>query len=286
MTTKDLFADLQNPPPEKQIILARAGLDCKTIKRAAVIVDDSGNWLKPIWDKRYTLEELRAIQISMSNLRFERELMCNPLGSGANIFRNIKLGSEESDKPFLDEDYYMGVDIAMQGGKKSDWFVISILGKNKKTNLVKQRKLERYQNYGPEQITKRIEELAEKFEVKKVILEKIGLGIGIIKELANKQKYPNTSRALEPFHTGKVGKEELVSSIMVGFDTNVLEILDNTIQYNELITFQAKEDTRSGKITYESVGEHDDCVCALGLAMNSILSEEKGGVSVDIVDFF
>lgn len=267
MTTKDLFAEIEQNPK-----------DWKIIKKSCVEVDVNGKWVKSIW-KRFKLEELQDIKEKMGSLRFEREYMCNPLGGGANIFKDIRIGKHsELDKPIKEEEYYLGCDIAMESGSKSDFTAFCILGRSYKTGLIKQRKLERYKGISQEKCLSRISELHSKFHFNKVIVENIGLSKGLVKML---EKIPGIPS--EGFITNKGGKEELISSINIGFETGVLEILDNTIQYNELIAFKAKEDARSGKITYEGVGEHDDTVIALGLAMLAILSEQRGQASISFI---
>jgi len=283
MTTKDLFADL--------IELSRLGKGgWKIIKRSAVIVDESGNWLKPIWPERFSLEELEIIRDEMGSLRFEREYMCNPLGGGADIFKNIRIGKHpELHKPLKTEEYYMGVDIAMQAGPKRDWLVFCILGKDRETGMIRQKKIERYQGWSEDLIIKRMEELHDVFNLKTIMIENVGLSVGIVKDLQNCEKYPELAKILggsnakrRGFVTNRKGKEELVSGIITGFDTNNLEILDNTLQYNELLAFKAKED-RNGKMTYEGVGEHDDMVMALGLAMAAIQSENRGRAHIEFI---
>jgi len=50
--------------------------DWKHIHYACVEVDSAGNWVKPLWPERYTLEELKKIQSMMSPILFAREYMC------------------------------------------------------------------------------------------------------------------------------------------------------------------------------------------------------------------
>ena len=267
MTTKDLFADLSKMP------------DVKTIKKACVEVDDKGAWKEPIWPQNFSLEQLNSIKANQGTLVFEREYMCNPLGGGSNIFKNINIGKhKEINKPIPTEEYYMGVDVAMASGTTRDFTVFSLLGLDGDTGLIKQRRMERYKGWNEDMIIKRTEELCNKFNIKKVLIENIGLSIGIVDKMEKEKRAP-----VEGFLTNRTGKEELISSIAVGFETNVLEILDNTIQYNELLGFKAKEDDRSGKMTYEGVGEHDDTVIALGLAMLAIHQDEKGASSIAFI---
>ena len=281
MTTRDLMADILN----------QDNSNWKSIKRSCVYVDEQGKWKSPLWPERFALEELADIKEKMGSLRFEREYMCNPLGAGANIFKNIKIGTHsEINKALPDEQYFIGCDIAMMSGTRNDFLVITILGKNMRTGMVKQRKLERYKGFNQDEIIGRLKELTKIFNPLKIVIENVGISAGLVKDLQNKAKYPEMGKLIEPYFTGgRVSdkstskKEQLVNAINVGFDTGILEILDNTIQYNELVTFKAKEDSRSGKITYESVGEHDDTVIALGLAMWGILEEENAGASISII---
>lgn len=266
-TTKDLFADLEKND------------DWKKIKQPCVEVDAQGVWVKPVWDKQFTLDELKSIKNNQGPLVFEREYMCNPMGGGANVFGNITIGKQsELHKPLPNEEYYMGCDIAMTAGAKRDFTAFSILGKNKETGKILQRKLERYKGYGEKEIIERIQQLSDAFAMRKIFVENVGLTVGLVQQLENTPGLP-----VEGFLTNKPGKEEIISSIAVGFETGALEILDNTIQYNELIGFKAKEDARTGKMTYEGVGEHDDTVIALGLAMLAVNSETTGAASVSFV---
>jgi len=266
MTTMDLFSELATTS------------DWKVVKKACVKVNDSGQWIEPTWE-RFTLEELQNIKDKMGSLRFEREYMCNPLGGGATIFKNIKIGTHsELDKPLPEEEYYIGCDIAMQTGVKRDFLVFSIIGKNTKTGMIKQRKLERYKGWGEEQIIQRIVELNSKFRPEKIMVENIGLSVGLVRTLKGMSGLP-----IEGFLTNKIGKEELISAINVGFETGVVEVLNNTIQYNELIAFKAKEDPRTRKMTYEGVGEHDDTVIALGLALYGAQEDQRGRASISFM---
>jgi len=207
---------------------------------------------------------------------------CNPMGGGATIFKNIRIGKHsELDKPLPTEDYFIGVDVAMKEGPKNDFTVFSILGKDTKTGMIRQRKMERYKGYTDDEIIKRLRGLNQKFRPKRILIENAGISVGTVKNLQNKIKYPDIADVVDGFVSNKrERKEEIISAISVGFETGVLEVLDNTIQYNELCGFKAKED-RSGKVTYEGVGEHDDTVIALGLAMVAIQMEELGTASID-----
>ena len=273
MTMKDLFADIKESG------------DWKVIHRPCVYLDDQGNWTAPVWKERFTLEELKKIKDKMGSLRFEREYMCNPMGGGASIFKNIRIGDyPETDKPISNEDYYIGVDVAMKGGPRNDFLVYSILGKDNKTGMIKQRKMERYKGWGDEEIIARLKILNRKFHPRTIMMENTGLSVGLVKALQSRDKYPDLYDIVQGFVSNKrVNKEDLIAAINVGFETNVLSVLDNTIQYNELLGFKAKEDTRTGKITYEGVGEHDDTVMALGLAMVAIQLEETGSASIDFI---
>ena len=285
MTMKDLYADLQNLAEEKKNILEKFNLDCKIIKKACVEVDNHGKWIRSSWPERYSLDELEAMKSSQGSLTFEREYMVSPMGGGASIFKNIKIGNHsELDKALPTENYYMGVDVAMKSGAKNDFLVFSILGKDTTTGMIKQRKLERYKGWGENEIINRIKILHSKFNFKRVLMENAGLSVGLVKSLTDRNKYPELCNVCEGFvSNSRKNKEELISVIAVGFETGVLSVLDNTVQYNELVSFKAKEDTRTGKVTYEGVGQNDDTCIALGLGMKAIQLDIEGSSSIDFI---
>jgi len=86
MTIDDLLHELKEKP------------DWKGLHYKAVVLDDSGNWMEPLWKERFSLTELREIKRNMGNLLFEREYMClKPdtliqMEIGLKQIKDIKIG--------------------------------------------------------------------------------------------------------------------------------------------------------------------------------------------------
>lgn len=259
------------------------------LKYPAVITDDKGTWIKPNWDKRFTLEELEKIKEQMGPLMWQREYMCNPMAAGSSIFKDIRIGKHSSiTEPKSGMIYYLGVDIAMSEAKGTDYSVFCVIERDG-DGFMRQVKQERY---GPKDkirteatLMERINELHQDFNFRKIYVEDRGLSKGLVKTLTSKELNPISWSVLEGYRTGRTGvhsKEALISRTATAFSRDELEVLENQILIDELMAFKIKENRRTRGSTYEGVGEHDDCVIALCLAVMAA-TDKIGRASVSFI---
>jgi len=255
------------------------------LKQPAVFTDSEGNWLKPSWDNRFTLKELEGVKSNMGSLQWQREYMCNPMASGSSIFKRINIGTHvELAEPRENCVYYMGIDIAMSEAKAADFTVFSIIEKDE-NGMMLQIKQERYHGYDESQIIERLNQLYQTFHLRKIYIEEKGLSKGIVKTVTTPSLNPTSFPVIEGYRTARSGnhsKEALISRLDVAFLSNELHILDNQILIDELNAFKIKENTRTGSSTYEGVGEHDDTVIALALAVMAA-TDRAGQASIMVL---
>lgn len=291
MTTDDLLSDFINidcatekSEPEiwdKHQVCQKGGLLPTGVKRQAVIIDDNGNWLEPLWKENFTLDELKSIKALQGGLIFDREYMTNPhAGSGAIFTEEIlsKRHNEELYAPNEGCSYYLGVDVAISENNTADYSVFMVLEVNK-SNLVREVRIERYRGKPTSWQINRIKELHARFNFRKIVIEDRGLSQGMAREM---QMDMILRPVMELFVTTKSSKELIISRIESALSTGVLSLLDNIIHINELKSFGIKRD-RFGKTTYEALSGHDDTVMALGFALEGIFNHPIGTASITFI---
>lgn len=286
MTTDDLFAQLENPakknPQNIDIakILGKAGMLPIGNRWQAVVTNKKGKWLRPLWEKQFTLDQHEATRYLQGSLIFDREYMCNPRAGGSAIFTENLLSKRHSLELNIRRKgclYFLGVDVAISEKQTSDFTVFMVIEMDAYRNL-RVVKMERYQGKSTDWQIRRIKELHRDFNFATIEIEDRGLSKGMVRTL---QEDEETRYVTDPFVTGKINKELLVSGIESSLSTGELTLLDTEVLINELKNFGIKKD-RSGKQTYEALGGHDDTVIALGLAIHAI---RKRGVGVASIDF-
>ncbi len=276
MSMDDLFYDLQYPAKDKLSLLDSAGLLPVVGKWQAVLMDDNGGWLKPLWENHTqfgSLRKLSATQALMGSLRFDREYLCNPMAGGASIFTEALLSRRHTvmhTGRVKGWDYYMGCDIALADESMSDYSVYTVIGRDENKNLFVVR-MERYRGKSTEEQIERIKQLHKIFNFRKLVVEENGLSKGLALTLSQDTVVKSV---FSGFVTTKNNKELLISNIQSALATGTLTLLDNEVLINELRCFSkvVRRDTmgRITKETYEGVGSKDDCVMSLGLALEAV----------------
>jgi len=151
---------------------------------SAVIMDENGKWVKPLWKKRFTLEELEMIKNNMGLLEFQREYLCNPMAGGDSIFPEEMIKDQIHNMPELNKArekclYYLGVDVALMRGTSADFSVLSVIEKDEH-NICRLVRLERYKGQTQKWQIQRIKELHENFNFRKIVIEDVGLSQSMV----------------------------------------------------------------------------------------------------------
>ncbi len=266
MRTDDFFADLKQ-------------LGWAYIHKEALYYDETGKPTKPLWNERFTVEELLELRRQMGPLLFSREYLCNPLAGGGAIFTEEMLKQTHDHETLAREhgcNYFIGWDVAMAEG--GDYTVFSIVRKNK-DKLMHQVRVERYQGMREERQIERYKTLSKIFQPRKCLIEENGLSKGMALKLTEDDV--ETKRFTEGFFTSRNGKEELISTLQGALDPKVFWLLNNPTLLGEMRNFGIKK-TREGKETYEALSGHDDMVIATALSVKAAI-KGSGMIRFDII---
>lgn len=303
-TQDDLFADIRKKSLE--------GSTWKFMKQTAVTMDERGNWLEPLWKERFTLDELKDIRDAMGPIRFSREYLCDPISSGASVYKkedilaccDDTLGfSQVAD--ISEGPVYIGCDFAMSTSASGDYSVFTVVQKinalfkrNKKTEegveyseeingAVVIKKIERYKGMNFDNQIDRIVTLAQMYSPEKIIVDASNFGTPFFQELQKRmipvegQMMPaNVRNALllnicKFIEKDRNGHRKLVipSKEDSGYSIS-MRLID------ELFSMQESE-TRANTTTIKSVADHDDCVMSLALALRDI--QKSYGIAKHVV---
>lgn len=220
----------------------------------------------PQWTSRFSDEKLLEIERNMGPIKWSREYMLRPIGSGAMLFdESIVLACVDESCNFTNKEsstqYYLGCDFALSGEKSADFSAFIVVEKTLGKPL---RVVDIWHRKGvpaDEQIDV-IKRLHMQYNFAKIVAEKIGLSYGLVDSL---QKDAVTRSVVEEFVTSSKNKEDILSRLHVLMKNKGLRFPDNKEMVEELLTFGVKK-KKDGSQTYESLGKHDDLVMGLSLA--------------------
>jgi len=161
-------------------------------------------------------------------------------------------------------------DFAMSAQSGSDYTVITILEKAPTDKHLKVCLMERYKGLDYSIQKERIIELAERFQVIKVLADESSFGKTFVYDL-RKEGVP-----IEGYAFNSASKEELVKALrdqlekkgfIFPFDANDAKCRSNmTALFDELGKFGIIFDMRTKTVMFQGTGQHDDTVISLALA--------------------
>ena len=253
------------------------------LRYPAVVFNDDGSWKSPQFPEHFSLEQLQQIKDTMPAHLWAREYLCNPLSEDTALFppevlRKATAKYKEYEKIYADTKHkqrYLGCDIAVSEGSRADWSVFTVLEKVAGCPyLVKDisRKHLTAENNLVE-----IRNLQTQYHFSKIIVEQTGVGWGVAEACTKDGEL----RAISiPFDTKALSKERIISRLEVILRNGGLCLPQNDILLQELGQYAYKR-SRDGRMTYEGLGEHDDTVMSLALALEG--AENSGVSSLNIV---
>lgn len=266
----------------------------------AIVTDKNGNYVKPLWDKRYTLNHngdkaigcqcLMCVKARMGDMAWSKEMMCSPFSLDDKIFPysiiEHNLHNVELTRGFSDRQYFMGMDVALSKSSTADYSAISILERGR-NNMLVQRMVYRFKGWGQQQQINEIKRLHKQFNFTKILVEERGLSVGMVQDMKDSKLHPEISHVVEGFITTHENKEAIISKFATALQNNSIKLLNNPLLLNELNAFGCilKRDKNGNvKTTYEGVGEHDDIAmaCFLSLEATNII---KGIGSISFIDW-
>lgn len=272
----DLYAEIEKKAKEKGF--------WKVLKKAAVVTDTAGNWIRPMWEERFTLEDLRKIKDDMGAYRFEREYMCSPRTVGDVLYPQEFILNSLDDN--LEYSYnsegivYIGADFAMSPVGDYNVFTVvdSVVGKymlNKKeiNNPVFIRQIIRFR--GSTGQVESITNLHQHFKSARTIADSSGVGAKFIPELRDNQ-INVTAQDFRPAnrHMMLLNLRRLLEQERLVIPNKGLSVPLTNNLIREMSGFRLVK-TPSGTETYRSSVKHDDMVISLAMAVKDIGSPRK-----------
>jgi hypothetical protein len=257
-TFNDLLADLEQNKKET----------FETLKYPAIIMDTQGNWLRPQLPEYFTLEKLREIYNTQPAHVWAREYMVTPASSESSLFPGeiIDMCIALEYPPLTEEEaqrveHFLGGDVALSASAGADFTVYIHIARVKGRPL-ELRAVHRFSGMPSDKQVEFVKQWHQQFHGSKILVELCPVSI----EIVNKLKNDDMTRAIaEEFVTNKMNKSELLGGLELLMRNRGLKLFRHEILLQELAAFGIKKD-RSGNMTFQGLGEHDDCVLSLALA--------------------
>ena len=256
--------------------------------RLPAVITKKDKWIKPLWNERFSLKELKDIQQSMGTYRFNREYMCSPESMlGSAVYppeivldcTNDNLGFAGYKKGKI----YIGADFAMSGSKYGDYSVFTVVDtyydetrEFKNDNPIVIRKIIRLKGASFELQKKYLLDLYHDYGASAVVIDISGVGQAFYDDLILEhinvidKKFDSRSRNSYLINLRKLLENKRVVIPMNQNDMNAYALGKELIK--ELTAMEEKE-THSGTRTIQSTAKHDDMVMSLALAVSEIGSQ-------------
>lgn len=263
--------------------------DWKHIHYACVETDALGNWVRPLWPERYTIEELKKIQSMMSPILFAREYMCDPVAAGGSVYDKDKLAAALDHE--LDFSFetgkgitIIGMDVAFSKSRNADFTVIIPVTLSDEphtiTQYINDQKVTRVID-NPIVINKIIRrrsvEIPETIQIyntvgaSRIIIDKSTGGVLVGADLrasglnVDEQDFGPTNRQVMLLNLAKVIDS---GRLVIPFkDPSTKMVVDELLR--ELRGMQIGQ-TKLGAQNIVSTTQHDDMVMALALAVRTL----------------
>jgi len=239
----------------------------------AVITNKKGEWVKPLWESRFTLEDWEMERKRVGSYSFSKEYMCKPLSSEDSFFREEilkkQLKSKYKAKRKEDAHYFLGVDVALSKSTKADYTVYTVLEMDDDGFLWLVYK-ERAQGKSIDDIISDLERLNAKWKFTHGLIEDNSISYGLVQKVIENRNL----MCMAGFNTNKTSKERILTQLQAAFERGELFIPEDESLLEELAAFGIKK--VRGKETLEGLGQHDDQVMSLAIALEAAV--EGGGI--------
>lgn len=261
------------------------------MRKAAVVENAKGEWVKPLWAERFPLSALRKIREDMGDYRFEREFMCRPKSTGDTLYPMEMLlncldeGLEYSYA--LEGITTIGADFAMSTAASGDFNVFTVVdslsGKSytKHTdkgditieNPVMIRRIIRFR--GNTGHIDNLKSLHNYFPNSRIIADSSGVGAKFVQELrensisVDAQDFRPENRNMLLMNLRRLIEQ---NRLVIPNKGELVPLSDRLLK--ELSSFHSVK-TQSGRETWVGSVDHDDMVMSLALAVKDIGSPRK-----------
>lgn len=206
--------------------------------------------------------EIEAARLVLPESVFAQEYLAAFISDATSVFRKL-LGAAvlKPTPPIKGHQYVMGMDLA----KMSDFSVVSVLDVTDK----KQVWIDRSNKVEYVLQVRRLKALCERYKPALIVCERNSMGQAVI-ELIQRAKLP-----VYGWITTQGTKQRMIEDLVLAFEQEQLQILDDPTQLAELQAFKSDR-TSSGLMKYGAPsGVHDDLVMALALAWQACKSPNR-----------
>lgn len=218
--------------------------------------EDWMRWLMSSYDNPHIpAKELDDLKNVMTERAYMQEICAQFIEDGGGVFRNVRAcaTAKPLERGESGRQYIIGVD----WGRSNDATVFSVIDLADKRQVY----LDRMMDTDFASQRGRLIALAERFNHAIVIAEANSIGQPNIEALQNAGLY------VQPFITTNATKASIIQALELAFERGEITLLDDEVQVNELIAYQADK-LPSGLMRYGSPeGLHDDCVMALAISL-------------------
>lgn len=227
------------------------------------LMEEWASWQFPTSANPYMdPDEIESARMELPELTFKQEYLAEFLQSEGAVFRNIEpnltavLSSPEAHQGHR---IVQGVDWA----QKEDFTAISTFCSTCKTEL----ELDRFNKIQWDFQRGRLKSSYQKWNVAESLAEENSIGSPNIEALQKE------GLNVTPFTTTATTKPPLIQSLALAFERNEAKWLGNPVAKAELVSYESKVSTVTGRPSYGAPeGMHDDTVIARALAWQATVS--------------
>ena len=213
------------------------------------------------------LEEQRE---TMTDRAFRTEFLAEFTDGAGAVFAEDEVAGaicddDYGDRPLFGSRYVAGLDFARRG----DWTVCCVVEVGPdRMRLVEMLRL---QGLGYDAQVARIVALLEKWMVAAVAPDRTGVGDAVCEILATAIAAHNLRCAVEEFVFTGATKAALIDHLVIALARSQMQFPPHPTLLSELRNFEASVSptSASGHEKLEAATGHDDCVCALALAVHA-----------------
>lgn len=226
------------------------------------------NW-KDYDTSEFLSEEARAqYKQEYSKFKYLTEIEGEFITLDGSVFTGIEQCITDEEIP-ITGTLFMGIDFGTGSG--NDYTAITIINSNKEVCY-----LEAFNNIPPVEQVHHIADLIKRYRPFKVTAEQNSIG-KVYLDLLSRE----CSQRVNSFNTSNDSKVQIISELQKALEMKELRIPRNEELIGELSCYEAQK-TPSGKLTFNGVGDHDDRVMSLAIALHS-MSLNKGNYRIGIV---
>ena len=210
-------------------------------------------------------DEVEAARQELPELTFNQEYLAEFLRSDGAVFRNIE-ANLKAPETTPEEHKGHQVRSGLDWGQKHDFTAHCVVCETCKQEL----ELDRFNKIDWAFQRARVKAAIERWGISDVLAEENSIGSPNLEALQD-EKLP-----VRAFTTTIITKGQAIQSLALAFERNECKWLNVPVATNELLAYESKASSTTGRISYSAPeGMHDDTVIARALAWFAISSPPR-----------